>query len=105
MAPADLRNSRRSSTPLLLVGALVAMLACMQAPPPPKPTPKPSPVATSATPGTTAIRPADHVKDRKGALHKSGGKQAMQNCTPCHGADLRGDAGPSCYTCHNQKWK
>lgn len=49
--------------------------------------------------------PADHTESHGGYMHKPGGQQAMDNCTTCHGADLKGDQGPSCYTCHGQQWQ
>jgi len=49
--------------------------------------------------------PADHVKDKDGALHKRGYKRPIGDCTSCHGTDLRGeDDAPSCYRCHDKKW-
>ena len=48
--------------------------------------------------------PADHTIDLDGAYHKSGLKAPTTNCVECHGATLRGGAGPSCYDCHGKKW-
>jgi hypothetical protein len=49
--------------------------------------------------------PADHTEDHGPYRHRPGGQQAPQNCTGCHGADLRGgESAPSCYTCHGQQW-
>jgi len=68
--------------------------SCGPAPAPPSsipPRPTPRPVATQKAQHNP---PADHAKDRKGVRHKSGSKQALQNCAPCHGADLKGK-GPA----------
>ena len=45
--------------------------------------------------------PADHTESMNGVMHKPGKENPLVNCTTCHGADLRGGSGPSCYTCHN----
>jgi predicted CxxxxCH...CXXCH cytochrome family protein len=39
------------------------------------------------------------------AVHGAEAKQQTQACTDCHGADLAGDAGPSCDTCHDEGWR
>ncbi len=71
----------------------------------PRPTTAPAPLAVAATPAPRAEVPADHTKDRKGARHMKGSHEAMVNCTPCHGADLKGDPPrPSCYECHGKEW-
>jgi hypothetical protein len=62
-------------------------------------------VASDGAPGPAAGPPADHVKDRHGALHKRGAKRPFGDCTSCHGQDLRGEGrAPSCYGCHGKKW-
>ena len=48
--------------------------------------------------------PADHTISRDGVRHLPGLEDPETNCVACHGADLRGGAGPSCYTCHGQEW-
>ncbi len=49
--------------------------------------------------------PADHTDREDGFMHKPGKDRPFTNdCTMCHGADLRGGFGPSCYTCHGQEW-
>lgn len=49
--------------------------------------------------------PADHTVNRDGALHKPGSGDPENNCTACHGDDLRGgDTGVSCYECHGKEW-
>ncbi len=86
-------------------GAAVLVLvlgACTSQPP----TPAVRTTATGGPPPTAGTRhpPADHTKDRKGIRHKPGAKQAVANCSPCHGQDLNGGQGPSCYTCHGREW-
>jgi hypothetical protein len=61
--------------------------------------------AVAQTPSGRRNPPADHTKDRKGARHKSGSKDAAKACVACHGADLRGGTAPSCFTCHDKKWR
>ena len=49
--------------------------------------------------------PSDHTISKSGHKHKSGLDSPLENCTSCHGADLRGgDSGVSCYECHGKKW-
>lgn len=53
--------------------------------------------------------PSDHNRyfeeDGCGAYHKQGWKNPLMNgCTDCHGADLKGGTGPSCFTCHDIEW-
>jgi hypothetical protein len=49
--------------------------------------------------------PADHTVSKDGFMHKSGLAQPLENCTACHGADLKGGTtGVSCFECHGQKW-
>lgn len=50
--------------------------------------------------------PAGHDVRISGVFHASGLDAPTQNCTQCHGADLRGgDNGePSCFSCHDQVW-
>lgn len=45
--------------------------------------------------------PADHTEELGGIYHAPGKGDPLANCTSCHGADLKGDTGPSCYMCHN----
>lgn len=55
-------------------------------------------------PGTNDL-PASHTDSQHGFLHAPGKNAPYTNlCTVCHGADLRGYLGPSCYTCHGQEW-
>ncbi len=53
---------------------------------------------------TTESHPADHTVSENGVYHKTGLTNPTVNCVQCHGADLRGGSGPSCYSCHGQKW-
>ena len=48
--------------------------------------------------------PADHTINEDGIKHKPGLNKPLDNCVSCHGGDLKGDSGPSCYTCHGKKW-
>ena len=48
--------------------------------------------------------PSDHTLSEDGVMHKSGLLDPLANCTACHGASLTGGKGPSCYSCHGQKW-
>lgn len=43
----------------------------------------------------------EHIVDLGGVDHRQGGTDPLVNCVFCHGADLQGHTGPSCYTCHN----
>lgn len=49
--------------------------------------------------------PEDHTVKKSGAMHKPGLNSPEDNCTTCHGDDLRGGTtGVSCYECHGKKW-
>jgi mono/diheme cytochrome c family protein len=49
--------------------------------------------------------PASHTDDKDGALHAPGKDTPYSSgCTACHGTTLLGDLGPSCFSCHDQKW-
>jgi mono/diheme cytochrome c family protein len=65
-------------------------------------------VAVLATGGCTSpasnTPPAGHTVNKNGVYHRPGLTDPMTNCVQCHGADLRGGSGPSCYSCHGQKW-
>ena len=56
------------------------------------------------TPTTDTARPADHTVNKSGAYHKTGLTSPTVNCVQCHGTDLKGGSGPSCFKCHGQKW-
>jgi cytochrome c5 len=49
--------------------------------------------------------PSDHTVDEHGVMHHPGLESPKTNCTPCHGASLQGDKGPSCTSCHGVKWQ
>lgn len=34
-------------------------------------------------------------------MHHPGKEDPLRNCTACHGTDLTGGTGPSCYDCHD----
>jgi hypothetical protein len=71
-----------------------------QAQPPQQPA-----AATTGKPGAKYHPPADHTKDKEGVMHKPGAKRESATCKECHGQDLKGGDGPSCYTCHDKEWK
>jgi hypothetical protein len=64
---------------------------------------------------TKSTVPSDHTIDRGGALHKEGYQQPLDECTECHGSDLKGGiynnenglqvACASCYQCHSSVWE
>ncbi|MHB8971574.1 MAG: hypothetical protein ACYC3X_18410 [Pirellulaceae bacterium] len=46
-----------------------------------------------------------HTDEEDGFLHAPGKKKPFTNgCTDCHGADLTGGFGPSCFSCHGREW-
>lgn len=93
----------RAVVALAVLLAVAATLACggvAKGPAPPAAVPPAAPAAPAAH-----KPPSDHTKDRKGAMHKRGSKEAVANCGECHGADLRGGKAPSCYACHDKEWK
>lgn len=56
--------------------------------------------------------PDDHDRKQGIAFHK-GGLDDAEDCSDCHGFDLKGDftevegeyrQTPSCYQCHGKKW-
>ena len=50
--------------------------------------------------------PSSHTDPEQGVLHAPGNDFPFTNgCTVCHGSDLRGGVGPSCYSCHGQEWR
>ncbi len=64
----------------------------------------PGPTDPGATdPGSVDPGPTNpgHTENNGGVMHRPGKEDPLKNCTACHGADLTGDVGPSCYTCHN----
>jgi hypothetical protein len=42
-----------------------------------------------------------HDVNRGGVMHHSGLEDPLHNCVECHGANLQGGRGPSCYSCHS----
>ncbi|MBM4354746.1 MAG: hypothetical protein FJ109_13325 [Deltaproteobacteria bacterium] len=42
-----------------------------------------------------------HTESMSGVMHMPGKSDPLKNCVGCHGANLKGGGGPSCYTCHN----
>ncbi len=56
--------------------------------------------------GSNGGPPADHTELLGGfALHQPGFDEPEENgCNTCHGPDLRGGLGPSCYQCHRREW-
>jgi hypothetical protein len=51
--------------------------------------------------GSGGDGPGSHTLSLGGASHLEGHTNPLVFCTACHGADLRGGEGPSCYSCHN----
>jgi len=47
--------------------------------------------------------PATHTDDQDGTLHAQGKEDPLANCVTCHGVDLGGDSGPTCYGCHDNE--
>lgn len=45
-----------------------------------------------------------HTVSNDGIYHRPEMYYAEEVCAACHGADLKGNYGPSCYTCHGAKW-
>jgi hypothetical protein len=47
-----------------------------------------------------------HNDRQDGYMHARNKRNAPTDCTPCHGADLRGgpNGEPSCYKCHGKEW-
>lgn len=45
--------------------------------------------------------PGSHTLSLNGVSHLEGHFNPLAFCTACHGANLRGGEGPSCYNCHD----
>jgi hypothetical protein len=97
MKMSGVRSRRTTLLGLLTVGLVaIATSAC----PPPLLVPPP-PVRVVLE----VVVPADHVRDKHGAMHLPGYKQPEGVCDQCHGAELRGTPeARSCYACHRKKW-
>ena len=63
-------------------------------------------IACSSDPAAPEDAPAGHTVVLDGVAHSPGLSAPQENCSDCHGSDLRGggDGEPSCFTCHGQKW-
>lgn len=50
--------------------------------------------------------PPGHTVVEDGVAHYPGLNDPENNCTSCHGADLRGglNGQPSCFSCHGKEW-
>jgi len=48
-----------------------------------------------------AVQNPGHTENNGGVWHRPGKEDPLTNCVSCHGADLTGGEGPSCYNCHN----
>ncbi len=48
---------------------------------------------------------AGHPADWYTAHRSYARKNGVKSCRVCHGTKLRGDAGPSCFTCHGPVWR
>lgn len=59
--------------------------------------------AVALAPMLTACSSGDngHTVDLGGVNHRDGSNDPLVNCVSCHGSDLHGGSGPSCYNCHN----
>jgi hypothetical protein len=47
---------------------------------------------------------ATHSVSLGGRSHAPGYCEPLTNCTDCHGGDLNGGSGPSCFNCHGARW-
>lgn len=58
----------------------------------------------AGSPDRATTAPTDHTLDEGGVVHAPGPSKPTAGCVACHGADLRGATGPSCFARHGQKW-
>lgn len=66
-----------------------------------------NPVKWNGSDSVNLAPPLDHTISKNGDMHKPGyGTPLAQtsDCTVCHGLDLTGGIGPSCYSCHPRWW-
>ncbi len=61
-------------------------------------------IATALATGTPAPAPSPHPANWYTAHRNYAESNGTTTCQACHGADLRGGSGPSCYTCHGKVW-
>jgi len=55
--------------------------------------------------GSSGGPPASHTNSEDGIMHAPGNDLPYTNgCTACHGANLEGNVGPSCTSCHGEVW-
>lgn len=54
-----------------------------------------------AAPTDAANQNPGHTEALGGVYHRPGFDDPLANCTSCHGSDLRGGTGRSCYSCHD----
>ena len=53
----------------------------------------------------TGAAPSSHTVSLNGVHHAPGYASPLTTgCTACHGASLQGGQGPSCTSCHPQRW-
>ncbi len=51
--------------------------------------------------GDVGVGAAGHGKLLGGVWHMAGNEDPLESCVGCHGDDLQGGAGASCYACHD----
>lgn len=51
--------------------------------------------------GDVGVGHEGHTNLVGGIWHMPGNEDPDANCVGCHGDNLQGDTGPSCYTCHD----
>jgi len=52
--------------------------------------------------GDVGVGGEGHTKLVGGIWHMPGNEDSLANCVGCHGDELKGGAGPGCYTCHDR---
>jgi hypothetical protein len=53
---------------------------------------------------SSSSAPSSHTVSKDGVMHMPGLTNPTTNCVSCHGSDLKGGSGPSCFSCHAKKW-